>query len=602
MIFPTRTALAAASLLPWLTLGATVIESVPTPDGWTVAGQPDGGLVVTLQVALAQQNIDQMTSQLYAASTPGHSQYGKYMDRDDLNNLIKPTADANTAIQNWLKTSGCTDVSSDGFWVQFSTSVDNVSKLLSADFQNYQKGDEIKLRTTQYSVPDDLAQHVDLINPTTFFGSITANAPMIHMEHSEKRQATVTQPNVPAACSQTLTPSCIKGLYNVGNYKASPNTISKVGFSAFLNQSALYTDLALYEKAFGIPNRNFTVETIAGGVNDQTVTGFNAIEAGLDVQNLVGVTSGSVPIVEYITGGSPPFIPDITEPTDSNEPYVPYYRYLLDQTNAQLPQVISNSYGEDEQTVPPKYASRVCNMIGQLGMRGISVLVGSGDYGVGAGCRSNDGKNTTQYDPVFPASCPFITTVGGTQNVNPEIAWIHGGGGFSRYFPMPDYQKSTVNGYLQKNAAALAPFKKYFNSAGRAYPDLAAHSDPPFYANYFNGVASPGGGASAACPTVAGIVALLNDARFAKGQPALGFLNPWLYTVGSKYVYDITSGRNMGCNKTNPGTLPGTDQPIPEGADIPGAGFNATVGWDPVTGFGVPNFQAALNAIRGGYS
>lgn len=47
-----------------------------------------------------------------------------------------------------------------------------------------------------------------------------------------------------------------------------------------------------------------------------------------------------------------PFIPNLDEPTpasNSNEPYLNYYQYLLAQTNAQLPQVISNSYGDDEQ-------------------------------------------------------------------------------------------------------------------------------------------------------------------------------------------------------------------------------------------------------------
>lgn len=47
-----------------------------------------------------------------------------------------------------------------------------------------------------------------------------------------------------------------------------------------------------------------------------------------------------------------PFIPDADEPTasdDSNEPYLIYYEYLLSKENSEIPQVISNSYGDDEQ-------------------------------------------------------------------------------------------------------------------------------------------------------------------------------------------------------------------------------------------------------------
>ena len=58
------------------------------------------------------------------------------------------------------------------------------------------------------------------------------------------------------------------------------------------------------------------------------------------------------------------------------------------------------------------------------------------------------------------------------------------------------------------------------------------------------------GGTSAASPTFAGIVALLNDARIEKGLPTLGFLNPLLYAIGAAFpkgFNDITSGNNPGC-------------------------------------------------------
>lgn len=104
-----------------------------------------------------------------------------------------------------------------------------------------------------------------------------------------------------------------------------------------------------------------------------------------------------------VTNICSPFIPNLDEPTaadNENEPYLNYYQYLLTQSNSALPNVISNSYGDDEQvgflhilcawrlligimleTVPERYAKRVCNMIGMLGLRGISVLESAGDTG-----------------------------------------------------------------------------------------------------------------------------------------------------------------------------------------------------------------------------
>ena len=57
-------------------------------------------------------------------------------------------------------------------------------------------------------------------------------------------------------------------------------------------------------------------------------------------------------------------------------------------------------------------------------------------------------------------------------------------------------------------------------------------------------------GTSAAAPTFAGVVSLLNDARIRQGKPPLGWLNPWLYAVGDswpKAFNDIVEGGNPGC-------------------------------------------------------
>jgi len=114
-------------------------------------------------------------------------------------------------------------------------------------------------------------------------------------------------------------------------------------------------------------------------------------------------------------------------PTDTNEPYLTWINYALAQDD--LPQVLSSSYGDDEQTVPCSYAKRVCSGFAQLGARGISILFSSGDYGVGANgtCFSNTDPSKQMFIPTFPASCPWVTSVGGTQgssnrNFLPEVA------------------------------------------------------------------------------------------------------------------------------------------------------------------------------------
>lgn len=76
-------------------------------------------------------------------------------------------------------------------------------------------------------------------------------------------------------------------------------------------------------------------------------------------------------------------------------------------------------------------------------------------------------------------------------------------------------------------------------------------------------------------PIVASIIALINNARLDAGKGPVGFINPVIYANPHAFN-DITTGDNPGC---------GTN------------GFNATKGWDPVTGLGTPNYEKLLKVF-----
>ncbi|KAF7956216.1 hypothetical protein EAE96_005136 [Botrytis aclada] len=587
MMYP-KTAICAGLLSQALPAYGAVMEKLAAaPSGWTAASETDSTAAITLTVGLAMQNLDQLEAKLLAVSTPGNAEYGNHLDIDEANALFAPSADASSAVTSWLTGADAQNIVSDGSTISFATTIEKANSMLNASFKSYTSNGVTKVRTTQYSVPDDVAEHIELISPTTYFGKTVANVPT----RVVKRATSPSKVTVDASCSTSITPKCIKELYNVGNYTPSVSSGSRIGFGSFLNQSALYTDLSQYESYFGIPEQNFTVTLINGATNDQNEATAQIGEANLDVQNIIGVAH-PLPVQEFITGGSPPFIPNIDLPTaadNSNEPYLPYYEYLLSQPNSALPQVISNSYGDDEDTVPYAYAVRVCNLIGIMGLRGISVLESSGDTGVGAGCVANDGLNTPYFQPQFPGTCPYITSVGGTQAVAPEVAWDDGSGGFSNYFSTAWYQVAAVDEYLSKHISPSTKkyYESYTNFSGRGFPDISAHSLTPDYQVVYDGELSPSGGTSAAAPVVAGILGLLNDARFKAGKPALGFVNPLLYLLGQGALNDITGGASVGCNGVNGQT----GAKVPGGAIIPYASWNATKGWDPVTGLGTPDFE-----------
>ena len=101
--------------------------------------------------------------------------------------------------------------------------------------------------------------------------------------------------------------------------------------------------------------------------------------------------------------------------------------------------------------------------------------------GVGAPCQSNDGEKRPEFTPQFPATCPYITAVGGTEGYDPEIVWTASSGGFSNYFSQAWYQKEAVETYLNDHVDAEVKtyYSQYTNFSGRAFPDISAHSLSP---------------------------------------------------------------------------------------------------------------------------
>ncbi|KAF3764454.1 hypothetical protein M406DRAFT_91507 [Cryphonectria parasitica EP155] len=595
-------AAAAVSVLP-LARAATYSLYNAAPKGWSLVDSLAQDSVQTFSIALTMQNIDQLESQLLDVSTPGSASYGQHWDEDTVNSYFAPSDDAVSSVTTWLESNGITGYSVDGAFVDFVATVDAANTLLNASYQQFTNGATTKLRTLSYSLPDSVEDHIALIDPGLYIGGSRAffptPSPSRTMPQVSVPKRLATRTTIDAACQTSITPACLKELYNVGNYTPSVKSGSKVGFGSFLGESALYADLFDFEEFFDIPTQNFSVVLIANATNDQDPETAEYGEANLDVQNIVGIAH-PLPVVEFITGGSPPFVPNIDQPTladNENEPYVPYYRYLLSQPSESLPQVISNSYGDEEDSVPYDYAVLTCNLIGQLGLRGITVLESSGDLGVGAGCLAPDYK-TVEFNAIFPATCPYLTSVGGTVNVTPEVAWDGSSGGFSKYFARPSYQDAAVSEYLDNevSASTIAYYGPYTNFSGRGFPDVSAHSVTPDYEVIYDGTPSPSGGTSAAAPVWAAIVGLLNDARLRAGKSTLGWLNPLIYAHGPEVLTDITGGYSVGCNGLN--TQSGSAEPNGSGIVL-GARWNATEGWDPVTGYGTPNFQKLKSLVLG---
>jgi tripeptidyl-peptidase-1 len=216
--------------------------------------------------------------------------------------------------------------------------------------------------------------------------------------------------------------------------------------------------------------------------------------------------------------------------------------------------VISISYGGDESSLPDFYIKRQCNEWMKLALQGTTIVMSSGDYGVGQDtCWGEDGKI---FSPDFASTCPYVLSVGGTEwdrfdaSVPPtpgkklnEIATrrFPSGGGYSNVFGIPDYQRNAVSAYFDQVEKTL-DFSGYhhfvengnfssvtsgvYHHGGRAYPDVSAVGDRQVV--YSNGTWWLVGGTSLSAPVWAAVLTLVNEARIEAGKGPVGLIHPIL--------------------------------------------------------------------------
>ncbi|EJD40889.1 subtilisin-like protein [Auricularia subglabra TFB-10046 SS5] len=531
--------------------------------------QPDEAL--DLRIHLKKGDRAGLERKLLEIATPGHENYGKHLSKDELDAFVRPTERTTAAVKAWLTAHGLEGkpVSPAGDILQISTKVKKADSLINANYSRFthQKSGQTALRTLSYSLPEEIDDHVLLLEPTTdFIIKPKMWDPIRFATHSAANLTSFIgdflggghlksilgqkDKRMQDFCNQWMTPQCLQELYGFPFTKGSGT--ASIAVTGFINQWANEADLETFLETLRPDMANtttFTLQELHGGENNQDPTKAG-VEASLDVQFSVGVAGHTVPVT-FISVG---------DEGDNKNGFLDLINSLLEQE--ELPQVLSTSYGMDEAAVGPDLANQMCDAYMQLGARGVSVLFSSGDSGVGAGeCET--------FTPTFPSGCPYVTSIGATDGYAPEKAATFSSGGFSNIFKAPAYQREHVSGYLKQ---LNGTYSGLYNVTGRAFPDVSASGTN--FPVVVGAAWQPVAGTSASTPVFGSMIALLNEELIGKGRKPLGFLNPWLYANTNAFT-DITAGSNPGCN---------TD------------GFAALSGWDPATGLGTPLYSAMRKA------
>lgn len=295
-----------------------------------------------------------------------------------------------------------------------------------------------------------------------------------------------------------VVPDTIRLNYNVSADPVShPVSQAVAEFTGANNE--LSSALDKFAEMMGVGN--LSIAKHVGPPNDPSA---DKLEASLDIQYIAAVGTGNENWVWNSEGWMFEFANSLVAAPDTERPSVISVSYAWSEAQqCHNKQLHSNCTGTDD----AGYIARTNAAFQKVALLGTTVLVAAGDSGAHGRtdmkCRGLKGKNM---HPNYPASSPFVTSVGGTMfkgNVSTKgvtapyctvwttdnICWgaghevvatttddigggITGGGGFSDVTSTPPFQQDAVAAYLANGTGV--PSRKLFNAAGRGYPDISA--------------------------------------------------------------------------------------------------------------------------------
>ncbi|EXJ63880.1 hypothetical protein A1O7_00215 [Cladophialophora yegresii CBS 114405] len=589
-------------------------ESSLDPSQWDRSHEADANQLLQVSIALTIQNADIGVETLLRISDPTSPDYGQHLSAEDVVRMFEHEPKTVFHVVEWLGKSGIdqsrVQLSYGGDRLTLNLRVQEAARLLETTFyhQTHRETGRKQIACQDYHIPESLAGSIDYI--------LAASPVQTHKRIPRQQvvlndRVTATAP-LPLGCLKSTTLACLRALYRIPE-DVPPHPNNSFGIFEPSWFSWVPEDL---DKFFGQFQRDLVghrprVDAVNGGYLQRNMT--ESIwyqEPNLDFEYAMALTSPQeVTNVQVGSYGRTGNLHDMLAafdkyycmtPGDKKYPitYPPGCNATAcDCGSSSPPKVLSISWGWTEAAFTPNYLQRQCLEFLKLALMGTTVIVSASDYGTatnngcGPFCLDDPTGSGTEgrFSPMYPSSCPWVTSVGGTQMLQPtdrriapapttnETAFrqkgtsgntFSSGGGFSNVFLAPPYQISNVATYKDIEQEHLAEIQDRFNSTGRGYPDVAVRADN--YAIVSQGNWKLASGTSASNPVFASIITLINSERMHMGKGPVGFINPVLYS-NPDVLNDILTGANQGC---------GVDQ-----------AFRATRGWDAVTGLGSPDYE-----------
>ncbi|HVW11003.1 MAG TPA: protease pro-enzyme activation domain-containing protein [Bryobacteraceae bacterium] len=532
------------------------------PDLWI-----DHAIVLVRPSAAQQADLEQL---LRDQRNPASASYHRWLTPEEYADRFGLSASDESRVVAWLASQGLTtnERSRGRNWVAFSGTAAQIGRAFHTSIHRYEVNGKMHFANAAApSVPEALA---DVVGGFLGLNDFTP----------QPQTRVLGPPDFTSGSTHYLAPGDWMAIYDVaplaaGGYDGSGQNIAVVGQSDIVS-----SDISGFRSLFGLPSS--TLRVVLFGSDP----GYNGaqIEGNLDVE-----WSGAI---------APKATVYYVEATDA-------FLALTYAVSQNIAPVIGVSYGICENDSSPIYES----VAQQANAQGITIVVASGDSGAG-GCDVQEDAPLAAHGPSvqFPGNLPEVTSMGGTMFNDAAGTWwgaknsTTGASAFG-YIPEMVWNENTLqyglgasgggpSGLIAKPAWQNGPGVP--NDGARDTPDLAVAS-----AGHDGYLVTEGssllvvGGTSAAAPSMAGLVTLLNQYVVKQGIQAtagLGNINPQLYRMAQTSpaaFHDIVAGSNaVPCVQGSPGCATGT------------FGASAGAGYDLATGLGSIDANQLFDAWR----
>ncbi|HEX6473136.1 MAG TPA: S53 family peptidase [Streptosporangiaceae bacterium] len=611
----------------------------------TATAKTDDVQQIDARVWLSGRDPQAMTAYAQAVSDPRSSLYRHFLTPAQFNQRFGPTSQQISEVTSWLRSAGLTVTEQNSHYVRVRGTLAKATKAFGVSFGAYKVEGKVERAPQQdASVPAAVSSSVLTVTgldsrqalrrpaetlppPEPNFWVAGPCASYYGQKVATDKPAAYGKHQPYAMCG--LTPKQLRGAYGVTGSGLTGKGVTVAVVDAYA-LSTMRKDANTYavrhgDKPFRAGQYREVLPDTFDNVDACGAAGWYGEEA-LDIESVHAMAPDAN--VTYVAGRN--CIDGLDEA-------------MLKIVDNHLADIVSNSWGDLTEHYTMALIKSEEQIFKQGAIEGIGFYFSSGDCGYeapGTPCQARYGDFPSHQRQVdLPTSDPWVTSVGGTTlavgarndykfetgwgqlNVNlsadgktwtptppgpyPDTYVAGAGGGTSTWFRQPVYQMGTV----PRSLSTALPDGTTSKRPMRVVPDIGALADPTTGFRFgmtsqlpdgsFGFAESRIGGTSLACPMIAGVQAL---AQQAQGGMPIGFANPAIYLrAGSRAFHDVTD-HPLG---STPVAFVRTDYTDPfakqgplvfhlrtEGINGEGAdALHATRGYDNVTGVGTPTRQ-----------